>query len=1443
MDQHTIANTSGSLPLTRRQTNKKNKLYNTANVGLEVAANIAEGSDILAPLKAACRTTKSILEVSQAIDNNQEDWSDLIQRLKGYISALEERIALFESYPIEDRAINEAFSQPLLRYAKFLETMHDTVLDLKTKSNRSKLAFGNIKIDAAEILKINRDIEDQHRQFMEALGLFVALRVQVIDRNTKSTKEDVKATKSNIETILSDVDASAILQLPAVAFVPSSVHRTCLKGTREAVLETIRRWADDDSSEKPIFWLCDIAGSGKSTVAMSAVEAWRREGVLGGRFFFSIASSEASTTDKFCSTIARDLVHHIPELAPHVAEAVKRNPSFMRSSLEEQFQTLVSDPVHHRQGRVIIVIDALDECKSGSQRRELVEVLTTALEGCNNLKIFVTSRPDPVIQPVLGTLSIKIKLEDRLHDVSHHDNIDDIGIYVHQSLDGILSNEKRQRLVDKANGLFIWASTACRLLSDETSLSPPEIIYDHLISMDQAGDIDDIYRLIFERTNPKHYPVMHKMLALLLAAFEPLTAADLDDILKHAEIHGSAKALVRNLGSVLTEDDTTSQIRFRHPTFVEYLQRCSVTPAVGNGNKMHINIGDAHGQAASWCFKCFKSPAEGLKFNICQVESSFYLNREIPNIDTKVSTFISRNLQYASSHWLYHVAETDDQWRSTLKDELLHAVQFPYILYWMEILSFSGGVPRAIAGLRAVISHIGLEAGTRSRMSEIWRFLLTFFVPIQDSAPHIYISALPFTPTKSKIHTESAEMRTRTLTVTRGLEEMYLELPQTLEGHEALVNAIAFSPDGLQIVSGSDDKTIRLWDVSTGQQLGEPLRGHGEWIYAIAFSPDGSSIVSGSRDKTIRLWDAVTRKPLGEPLRGHGSSIKAVAFSPDGSRIVSGSDDTTIRMWDSVTGQALGGSLRGHEDGVYAVAFSPDGSSIVSGSRDKTLRIWDTVTRKPLGEPLRGHKSSINAVAFSPDGSRIVSASKDATLRLWDAVTGQSLGSPLRGHKFSIQAVAFSPDGSRIVSGSKDSTLLLWDAITGHSIGEPLRGHRLGVQTVAFSPDGSRVASGAGDWTIRLWDAVTGDSLGRPSRGEPLRGHESSINAVAFSPDGSRIVSGSEDATLRLWDSVTGQALGEPLRGHKGDVYTVAFSPDGSRIVSGSGDTTIRLWSAVTRQPLGEPFRGHELMVEAVVFSPDGARIVSVSGDKTIRLWNANTGHALGEPLRGHEGWIHAVAFSPDGSKIVSASNDTTIRLWDAFTRQQLGEPFRGHESLINAVAFSPDGSRIVSASQDTTIRLWDATTGQQVGQPLRGHGGYVNTVAFSPDGSRIMSGSSDRTLRIWDANIDEQDINSNQDQTETKGSDLDEIIEGTTLRVLYLDSSTVPFCRMAGYNLLVNVSSGCHQTIGMDYKIRVFSRLYQRRLLPVQPSLTLRISSVAPPGQTFEVTLGPPSE
>ncbi|CAG7854426.1 SubName: Full=Related to WD40-repeat protein (Notchless protein) {ECO:0000313/EMBL:CCA71457.1} [Serendipita indica DSM 11827] len=1057
------------------------------------------------------------------------------------------------------------------------------------------------------------------------------------------------------------------------------------KGTRQAVLETISQWADGDSSEKPIFWLCDIAGSGKSTAADSSFHGKQRK--LRHR--------------KVLLDHGEELAQHIPELGTPIAEIVKRNPALLRASFDQQFRMLITDPLQHRQ----------------TQRKELVETLASAQES-KNLRIFITSRPDPVVERVLEPLSIKAKLTDRLHDASHRDNIDDIAIYVHRLLGRRLTPDKIQRLVDKAKGLFIWASTACRMLDDESSAVNTAAIYDRLTSIDQPGAIDEVYDLVFERIDRASKPAIIEMLGMLLAAFEPLTTNDLEDLVQHTKGQGSAEALVRILGSVLKEDPITHSIQFRHPTFFEYLRRRCSTEIIGDCDRNLINIARAHGQAASWCLHTLKSRKEGLKFNICQIESSFYLNRQITDLDARVAKFISRRLRYASLHWSFHVAAMDSDWGRRLRNELARIVKSPFALYWMEILSVTGGVMRAVSGMRAATQHKSLEQEIRGRMNDIRRFLMAFSVPIQDSAPHIYISSLPFSPRKSVLHTEGLKEYMNSLIVTRGLEETFRELPRTLLGHQGSVTAVSFSPDGTRIVSGSRDRTIRQWDAETGQPLGEPLQGHEYWVNAVAFSPDGTRIVSGSSDSTIRQWDAETGQPLGEPLQGHEDEVMAVAFSPDGTRIVSGSWDRTIRQWDAETGQPLGEPLQGHEDSVMAVAFSPDGT-----------RIWDAETGQPLGEPLQGHESWVNAVAFSPDGTRIVSGSRDSTIRQWDAETGQPLGEPLQGHESLVYAVAFSPDGTRIVSGSRDRTIRQWDAETGQPLGEPLQGHESFVNTVAFSPDGTRIVSGSGDSTIRQWDAETGQALG-----EPLQGHEGSVMAVAFSPDGTRIVSGSRDSTIRQWDAETGQPLGEPLQGHESSVNAVAFSPDGTRIVSGSWDRTIRQWDAETGQPLGEPLQGHEYSVNAVAFSPDGTRIVSGSRDSTIRQWDAETGQPLGEPLQGHEDEVMAVAFSPDGTRIVSGSRDSTIRQWDAETGQPLGEPLQGHEDEVMAVAFSPDGTRIVSGSSDSTIRQWDAETGQPLGEPLQGHEDEVMAVAFSPDGTRIVSGSSDRTIRQWDA-------------------------------------------------------------------------------------------------------------
>ncbi|CCA69788.1 related to WD40-repeat protein (notchless protein) [Serendipita indica DSM 11827] len=887
----------GSSSSARNSSNKRTQAYTTAGILLDGIANVAEASDILAPLKAACKTTKSILDVMQAINDNQEEWVDLTRRLREYMSSIESQMKSFEEYPPAERVVDKAFSQPLIEYVESLEEIHDKIVNLKENRSRSKLGFlkkfSNVKMDAGEILKISRGIDDRHKQFMNALSLFTALRVQAMERSAKA-----------------EAQAAAILQLPMVTFVAASVHTPCLQGTRHAVLDKIRRWAEDDMSDKPIFWLCDIAGSGKSSVAMSAAVSWRAEGTLGAQFFFSMASAEASNTEKLCPTIARELARHIPELVPYIADAVKRDPVITRSPLEEQFSTLITGPLRHLDKRIIIVIDAIDECKLGSQRRELVETLAKGVRESKNLKIFMTSRPDPVIEAVLKELSNKEKLEDRLHDPNHSDNIGDIGVYVHQSLYRVLAHDKRQRLVEKANGA-----------------------------------IDDVYRLVFERTDPNYYTVMCATLALLLAAYEPLTVDDLDDLLKHARVRGTSKALLQNLGSVLSVDSSTLLIQFRHPTFVEYLRRCTIAPATDNGDRMYLNLANAHGQTALWCFRNLKSRTEGLKFNICQIESSFLLNRQISDLDFRVSKFIPRRLRYASSHWLFHLAGTDNNWQRKLKRELEQIIEGSYVLYWAEVLSLIGGVPRAIAGLRAATSHIGIKKENKNRMTEIRRFLMAFSVAIQDSAAHIYVSALAFTPRKSTLHRERAEKYRNTLSVIRGVEETYLDLPRTLRGHEGGVWAIRFSPDGARIVSGSDDKTVRLWDTDTGQPLGEPLRGHEGVVWAVGFSPDSSRIVSGSSDSTIRLWNADTGQPLGEPLRGHERWVWAVGFSPDGLRIVSGSDDKTIRLWDADTGQLLGEAPPGQQmHMVNEVTISSDGSQRVSGSHDGTVSVWDVHT-------------------------------------------------------------------------------------------------------------------------------------------------------------------------------------------------------------------------------------------------------------------------------------------------------------------------------------------------------------------------------------------------------------------------------------------------------------------------------------------------------------------
>ncbi|CAE6432559.1 unnamed protein product, partial [Rhizoctonia solani] len=246
---------------------------------------------------------------------------------------------------------------------------------------------------------------------------------------------------------------------------------------------------------------------------------------------------------------------------------------------------------------------------------------------------------------------------------------------------------------------------------------------------------------------------------------------------------------------------------------------------------------------------------------------------------------------------------------------------------------------------------------------------------------------------------------------------------------------------------------------------------HSGWVWSVAYSPLGDVIASGSQDKTIRLWDVNTRRQLG--IITCDLEFPSIAFSPDAKLIASGYDSSSIspsacsvQLWDVQNMTAAANPFKGHTNYVLSVYFSPDGTRLVSGSGDKTIRVWDVERGTNIVGPFEGHTDVVCSVDFSPDGLQIVSSSHDGTVRMWDAREGALIGNPYEGHSDWVSSVAFSPHGTYVASGGDDKTVRLWDIRTGRQVDQPFGEHTHMVESVAFSPCGQYVASGSDDTTV-----------------------------------------------------------------------------------------------------------------------------------------------------------------------------------------------------------------------------------------------------------------------------------------------------------------------------------------------------------------------------------------
>jgi WD40 repeat protein len=479
-----------------------------------------------------------------------------------------------------------------------------------------------------------------------------------------------------------------------------------------------------------------------------------------------------------------------------------------------------------------------------------------------------------------------------------------------------------------------------------------------------------------------------------------------------------------------------------------------------------------------------------------------------------------------------------------------------------------------------------------------------------------------------------------------------------LRGHTRGVTALALSSDGRHALSGSDDETVRWWDVESGRCL-RTLEGHTGVVNTLALSADGRHALSGSSDETVRWWDVESGCCL-RTLEGHTYRVTAVALSADGRHALSGSQNGYLRWWDLESGRCLR-VLEVNTHQVTTVALSADGRHALSGSSDKTVRWWDLESGRCLSHPgwerhisfadevthairvppdpmgLERHASEVFAVALSVDGRHAVSGSEDG-LRWWDVELGRCLHT--KSGNANIRGLALSSDGRHALK--RWSYGLSWrDLESGRDLG--LEGHPGGVRTAALAVDGRHALSGSDDGTLRWWDLEESNRCLRT-----LEGHTGSVTAVALSSDGRHALSWSDDGRLVWWDLECdwGNPCLRTLEGQTANVRSLELSVDGRHALSGSRDGTLRWWDLEESNRCLRTLEGHTGSVTAVALSSDGRRALSGSWDKTLRWWDLESGRCLAVFTCSDH--VTAVALAKQRlNRAVAADSEGGVRFFD----------------------------------------------------------------------------------------------------------------------------------------------------------------------------------------------------
>ncbi|KAH9834934.1 quinon protein alcohol dehydrogenase-like superfamily [Rhodofomes roseus] len=1331
---------------------------------LQITEKVA---DVFTPLKLAVGGLLGILEWVETVVDVDESFEHIANK----VTLMAEMVEVYRSMDSLPSGSQDEMTKYLDKVAETL----DGVKKIVQKKQDRKIVKRIVLAPADK-----QAVVDQLRDVDSAIELFLV----------SAHVKQVKLLRDQRQSFLmKQLDAIVSARHSAVD-IPS-----CTKETRIQLLDDICAWAayrqGKDTDARPIFILNGAAGTGKSTVAKTVCAALEEGGRLGGSYFCSRGGKAGQRDVKsIFPTLAYTLSQHSPAFAAEVAKALEKDPDAAKAVIKEQFRVLIAKPAEvaftTADTAPVVVIDAVDELEwprsnNGPTPHDLLDIIVDQAPQLH-LKFFVTSRPEDGLRDMFGPPDSDSRKHVRLHDIDRHVVDADIRGYLTAELDTVGAfREDISALADRSEGLFIYAATACKYIKARNVSVPQGRRLQILISSraNAPTGIDKMYEYILEQAleaEGTEAEMVLRCLHAVLCARNPLSVTEVAHLLRLTDPEYVRCALVALHSVISVPDRDDLPVTTYHASFADYL----ITRTRSGSKRWAADTGATHRDLFLGCFEIMNS---SLRFNVSGCGTSYASNAKQPSRQDLPSYLV-----YACRFWIEHLTMSSISEEQATQD--VCAFFGKQFLYWLEVLSVCDHAKVAsllVKRLEVWLRDKQTEPNADSTdvlarclriLQDAYDFLIRFRRPILHSVPHIYISALAFTPPESEIGQAYLGLLERRLKVDTARQLTPLPLLDIHEHsrtlHMQYHRALAFSADSRCIVSAADCDVCR-WDARTGESIGQPQQGPDIPHSRLALSPDGSRAVSWS-ESTGCVWDTTLDHPIGRSLKvpTDATSVSLVVFSPDGKCVAAAGitmaegRDFVICKWDAATGDPIGQPLElagsALKGGLSLIAFAPDYKRIAATyPRDNLglgkLTLWDAETGAAIVEEF----ADVNSAVFSPDSAFVVYGELGGAIHARDAETGDAIGQPLNGHTMTVCSLAFSLDGKFIASGSFDTTVRVWSfehgRLAGHRV---LKGHTASVESVVFSLDGHLLASTSSNGDICIWDAAQNTTGHTNPIGERSGHIDVGVEVVAFSPNGRQLASASRDGTVCIWDAHTGAAVGEPLLGLGHDCgcwpVAIAFLVDDNKtnLVSCSTRTgvhrgpAINVWDVEAAINPGEwshkGYWGKD--GRACALSPDGKRIalgLERQEESSIEIVESATcAHvvdidmSLSAPYEGDAQADYRVlksaTFSLDGRFIAVCFNDATIQVWETDTGTRFAPPLEVDKWRGGSVALSPDGKLLAypdSRSEHRNVRIWNPQT--HIEQSCMEHTGVVTSLAFSPNGKHVASASWDDAVRVWD--------------------------------------------------------------------------------------------------------------